>query len=129
MRIISQDGMFDLPYEIARIFVKSNFCPKIGSMPIVKYETECLGIVIASYNTMDNAHKAMDLLHKAYIGEILKYTADDDEWVPLHDGMPEWVITPNKESYIVSNAIDNRIFRFPSDDEISKILEGEKDNG
>lgn len=126
MRIISQGRTLDLPYEGATISVC--FSHDLKAIPIIEYETERRRIKIASYSTMDNARKAMDLLHKAYIGEILKCTADDDEWVPLHDGTPEWMIISDKEPHIVSSGIDNRIFRFPSDEEISKILEGEKDN-
>lgn len=127
MRIISQDGMSDLPYEGAMISV--DFRYSIEAVPIILYETGENRIEIAAYNTMDNARKAMDLLHKAYTGEILKCTADDDEWVPLCNGTPEWVVIPDKEPQIVSCAIDNRIFRFPTDEEISKILEDEKENG
>lgn len=127
MRIISQDGMADLPYEGAMISI--DFRYGLKAIPIIEYNTEQRRIEIAAYNTMDNARKAMDLLHKAYIGEILKYTSDDEEWVPLCNGTPEWVVIPDKESQIVSSGVDNRIFQFPTDEEISRILEDEKENG
>lgn len=127
MRIISQDGMADLPYEGAMISI--DFRYGLRAIPIIEYNTEQRRIKIAAYNTMDNARKAMDLLHKVYIGEILKYTSDDEEWVPLCNGTLQWVVIPDKESQIVSSGVDNRIFQFTTDEEISRILEDEKENG
>jgi len=61
MRIISQNGLISIPFEITAIhvtgtFIRMNMVGDTGK-----------GTVIAEYNTPEKAEKAMQLLHEAYI--------------------------------------------------------------
>ena len=65
MRIISQDGKCDYPYENSTLFIDYmdgrviNIVPSTGG---------CKGTKIATYSTEEKAVKAMEMLREAYIG-------------------------------------------------------------
>lgn len=61
MRIVSQNGLISVPFEMTAIhatgtFVRMNMIGDTGK-----------GTVIAEYNTPKKAEKAIQLLHEAYI--------------------------------------------------------------
>lgn len=60
MRLISQNGEFDVPYEIASLSRTENiiraYVPMVGEK----------GTVMARYSTDEKAKKAMEMLHRAY---------------------------------------------------------------
>lgn len=61
MRIISQNGMIDVPYEMIAIrvtgtFIRMNMVGDTGK-----------GTVIAEYNTSAKAERAMEMLREVYV--------------------------------------------------------------
>ena len=73
MRIISQNGAIDVPYEMSSIRNDDGL--------IILYmigETE-KGSVIATYSTSKKAQKAMEMLHEAYACErYFQFPSDED---------------------------------------------------
>ena len=122
MRVISQDGTMDVPYEI------SSF-----SMAVGKYEnaehavifcynySASMGTKMAEYVSKEKAKKAMEMLRDAYIGmPIVMQNVDVSEGV-----MKEFerlkkcgivVQTENQPSKV--DFINNAVFQFPQDNEI-----------
>lgn len=62
MRIISQDGKFDLPYESCVIWIDNK--AGINVSPIGEPDSN---YTFGVYSTPNKAEKAMQLLHEAYI--------------------------------------------------------------
>lgn len=62
MRIISQDGKFDLPYESCVIWIDNK--AGINVSPIGEPDSN---YTFGVYSTPEKAEKAMQLLHEAYI--------------------------------------------------------------
>lgn len=60
MRLISQTGDLDIPYENTVLSVAGNLI--FAYVPIVGEK----GTVIASYSTNKKAEKVMEMLHRAY---------------------------------------------------------------
>ena len=60
MRLISQNGEFDVPYEIAALSRTENIIRVY--VPIVGEK----GTVMARYLTDEKAKKVMEMLHRAY---------------------------------------------------------------
>ena len=122
MRVISQDGTLDVPYEI------SSF-----SMAVGKYEnaehavifcynySTSSGTKMAEYGSKEKAKKAMEMLRDAYIGmPIVMQNVDVSECV-----MKEFerlkkcgivVQTENQPSKI--ECTSNAIFQFPTEEEL-----------
>lgn len=62
MRIVSQDGIFDFPYEKCCIWLDENSkCVKLS--PIGEPDSN---YVFGLYSTEEKAQKAMEMLHKEY---------------------------------------------------------------
>ena len=115
MRLISQDGKFDIPYDeiVVELFDKC----------VVGRLKEYVGrdIVLGSYSTEEKAQKAMEMLRTAYVGlPILFQNVDMNESVV--DKLKEWkrdgivLLHDNADSKI--EQVNNAIFQFPQDEDV-----------
>ena len=70
MRLISQDGMIDVPYEQASIEVSGRdiYC---GYSSIIT--RHCAGRRFAEYSSKSKALKAMEMLRKEYLETVYDY--------------------------------------------------------
>ena len=70
MRVISQDGTMDLPYEL--IAFSTGYNGNKSENYIFVHSTifgTDRGTIVARYSTEEKAKKAMDLLHETYVGK------------------------------------------------------------
>lgn len=120
MRVISQDGTIDIPYEdviIQRFGSKIYFLNKnlTGVYPLTD------DMKIAEYSTEEKAKKAMEMLREAYIGmPIVMQNVDISECVSMEFERLKkcgiMVQTENQPSKI--ECISNAIFQFPAEEEL-----------
>lgn len=99
MRILSQDGKIDMPYELVALSVsykiskamvdKNVFCVNAHS-----HSLDAKRIIMGEYSSEDRAKKAMELLRGKYL---------------------EMTIYPFSDK---SSMVKPKVFRFPEDDEI-----------
>lgn len=112
MRVISQHGNVDLPYE--QIVV----CHAMESV-IALYNGE--KYVLGEYSSKEKAYKAMEMLREAYIGmpivmqnvDISDDVAKEFERLRKCGVMVRAENQPSKVDFI-----NNAVFKFPQDDEI-----------
>ena len=108
MRVISQHGNVDLPYE--QIVV----CHAMESV-IALYNGN--KYVLGEYSSKEKAYKAMEMLREAYVGMPMMYKAKD-----VAEAYKE--ATEKDLLMMFDSKIDNvfvvkaNIFQFPQDDEI-----------
>ena len=120
MRVISQDGTIDIPYEsvvIQRFGREIYFLNK----NLIGVEQLVSDMDIATYSTEEKAKKAMEMLRDTYIGmPIVMQNVDISEGV-----MKEFerlkkcgivVQTENQPSKI--DFINNVVFQFPQDEDV-----------
>ena len=112
MRVISQHGNVDLPYE--QIVV----CHAMESV-IALYNGE--KYVLGEYSSKEKAYKAMEMLRKAYVGMlIVMQNVDISEDVAKEFERLKkcgiMVRTKNQPSKV--DFINNAVFQFPQDEEI-----------
>lgn len=122
MRVISQDGAIDVPYEISSL-----------SMAVGKYEdvehaaiychnsSTAMGTKMAKYGSKEKAKKAMEMLRDAYVGmPIVMQNVDvSEDVVKEFERLKEcgiMVRTENQPSKI--ECISNAIFQFPAEEEL-----------
>jgi hypothetical protein len=120
MRVISQDGTIDVPYEeviIQRFRSRIYFLNKnlIGVEPITD------DMQIAEYSKEEKAKKAMEMLRDTYIGmPIVMQNVDISEDVAREFERLKkcgiMVRTENQPSKI--ECISNAIFQFPTEEEL-----------
>ena len=112
MRVISQHGNVDLPYE--QIVVRS----EMEYVMAVHKEKE---YVLGKYSSDDKAVKAMEMLRETYVGmpivmqnvDILEDVAEEFERLKKCGIMVRTKNQPSKVDFI-----NNAVFQFPQDDEI-----------
>lgn len=102
MRVISQDGTIDIPYEsviIQRFGGEIYFLNK----NLIGVEQLVSDMDIATYSTEENAQKAMEMLHDAYLGKDKGY---HDEY--------------GNVLYHHAQTTDSNIFQFPKDEDVEE---------
>lgn len=111
MRVISQHGNVDLPYE--QIVV----CHAMESV-IALYNGE--KYVLGEYSSKEKAYKAMEMLRETYIGmPIVMQNVDISDDVKKFERLKKcsvMVRAENQPSKV--DFINNAVFQFPQDDEI-----------
>ena len=120
MRIISQDGVYDTPYETTQLWVQErNEVTDLyyirGNMPADE------AIPLAIYSSEEKTIKAMEMLREAYIGmpivmqnvDVSEDLAKEFERLKKCGVMVKTENQPSKVDFI-----NNAVFRFPQDDEI-----------
>ena len=115
MRVISQDGTLDFPYELSTIRVYN----EIISMGMCK-DDSCRSI-IARYSTEAKAIKAMEKLRETYIGMpiVMQNVAISENLAKEFERLKKcgiMVRAENQPSKV--ECVNNAVFQFPQDDEI-----------
>ena len=121
MRVISQDGSIDIPYEnFVFGITRDNYI--IATRDSIARPSEIVHGVVAKYSTKEKAEKAMGMLHDAYLGiPVIIQNIDIDE--SALELLKKWktqgiiVATKNNEPSKVE-VLNCGIFRFPQDDEV-----------
>ena len=116
MRLISQNGEIDVPYEMSSIRNEDNVI-------ILNMVGETgKGSVIARYSTSKKAQKAMEMLRTAYTGRFVT-TADvpDDFNEQLKElmkgGFGTVIVKDTNDSRVEFNNL-NGYFQFPQDEDV-----------
>ena len=113
MRLISQNGEFDVPYEIAALSRTGNI---IRAYVLIVGEK---GTIMARYSTNE---KAMKALHKVYAGMFLAQNVEMSD-----DDYEECIKMAARGFGIIKTMVNspdmkfkpaNIVFRFPEDDEV-----------
>lgn len=118
MRIISQDGMIDVPYEMVALHecngkIRMNMAGDTGK-----------GTVLAEYSTEAKARKAMEMLRSAYFGEIyLNHRDYEVVDIELSKEIEKKIREEMSKSHFLevkpnNTAVECKIFRFPADDKV-----------
>lgn len=114
MRIVSQNGCFDVPYESGEIICESNIVLYNGLSRVPR--------CVAEYSSSKKAQKAMEMLHKEYVGIMPSLIISDFGVDPVDlekfkksmgGGQIMRAGSENVEYHMLP-----RIFRFPADEEI-----------
>lgn len=123
MRVISQNGTIDVPYENFVFSILNNG----GGYGIVAVKNVAeppevfLNSLIATYSTEAKAIKAMEMLRKAYIGMpiVMQNVAISEDLAKEFERLKKcgvMVRAENQPSKV--DFINNAVFQFPQDDEI-----------
>ncbi len=115
MRIVSQNGKYDVPYENGELICESNMVLYNGFSHVPRS--------FAEYSSPQKAKKAMEMLHAEYVGIMPSLFISDFEISPVDlENIVCYVkggqITTASNQGSVEYHELPRIFRFPADEEI-----------
>ena len=99
MRVISQDGTMDFPYEISTIFIY----PSIENVIAIQSAGDSEFSIIGRYSSKEKAIKAMEMLREKYL-----------QYISLQGGESAFVQAVFQPNYWILP----KVFQFPQDDEI-----------
>lgn len=117
MRLISQSGDYDIPYESSTVV-------RVGEL-IFAYFTnyDSNRIVMGNYSTCEKAEKVMEMLHNVYTGafyglniDISGEDVEELQKIAVRKGFGIIRVYPGNEEVKFEPA--NIIFRFPEDYEV-----------
>lgn len=116
MRVISQDGTFDMPYEMSIVW-----CEDAGAVLLQPIGETGEYQTFAKYSTEEKAKKAMEMLRDTYIGmPIAMQNVDISEDVAKEFERLKkcglLVRADNRPSKV--ECINNVIFQFPTEEEL-----------
>lgn len=118
MRIISQNGKWDYPYDMVIIkryeniiFAITNLMVNVGS-----------SVEMATYSTPEKADKAMELLQQAYTGRYITNAEVSEDFEKtmqelMKHGFGTVIVRDRNDSRVEFENL-NGYFKFPSDEEI-----------
>lgn len=118
MRIISQNGKWDYPYDMViikryenMIFAITNLMVNVGS-----------SVEMATYSTPEKADKAMELLRQAYTGRYITNAEVSEDFEKtmqelMKHGFGTVIVRDRNDSRVEFENL-NGYFKFPSDEEI-----------
>lgn len=113
MRVISQCGKYDLPYE-KFVFI----CERTMIYAVSVSGNGTKQWLVAQYETPEKAEKAMEMLHKTYTGIMPSLVINKNAtFEALNNSTTGAWIKPAKQGDVEMHMLP-RIFQFPADDEI-----------
>ena len=122
MRVISQDGTMDVPYEISSFSMAVGKYENVEHAVIFCYNySTSMGTKMAEYGSKEKAKKAMEMLRDAYIGmPIVMQNVDVSEDVSREfERLKKCGIIVQTESQPSKiECISNAIFQFPAEEEL-----------
>ena len=122
MRVISQDGTMDVPYEISSFSMAVGKYENVEHAVIFCYNySTSMGTKMAEYGSKEKAKKAMEMLRDAYIGmPIVMQNVDVSEDVSREfERLKKCGIIVQTESQPSKiEYINNVIFQFPAEEEL-----------
>ena len=120
MRVISQGGEIDVPYDLFVFGITIDNCvTAIRDSVVIPYE--CTNGFMAKYSTKEKAIKAMEMLREAYTSmPIVMQNVDVSEDMEKEfERLKKCGIMARSENQPSKvDFINNAIFQFPQDDEI-----------
>ena len=123
MRVISQDGNIDIPYDYFSLSVVSGRYEDIHYAAIYCHNLSSpSGTKLAEYSSDKKAEKAMEMLHEAYTGMPIIF-----QNVELDDSVKKMFSDFRKNGIILHSFedtepkvenVNNMVFQFPKDEEV-----------
>lgn len=121
MRVISQDGTLDFPYENSIVFIdtRAKEATFVRMQAILDNEAS----ITAKYSTEEKAKKAMEMLRIAYTGSIAMFqnvepTEEVNEVFKKCNTQVIYASLDNQPSEIKFENHQNFYFQFPTEEEL-----------
>lgn len=110
MRVISQDGTMDVPYEISSFSMAVGKYENVEHAVIFCYNySTSIGTKMAEYGSKEKAKKAMEMLRIAYENnEFYHHTSNSEHFTEFTEALSEEMFKKATSEY----------FQFPAEEEL-----------
>lgn len=115
MRVISQDGKLDFPYEHSVVFISLVDASEIRIVAIGDDDN----VVIAKYSTEEKAKKAMEMLRDAYqYGKRVAVPKFDESGIDKEDDITLYNTRLINDFFKGGTYVPTKVFQFPKDEDV-----------
>ena len=115
MRVISQDGRLDFPYENSVVFISLVDASEIRIVAIGDDDN----VVIAKYSTEEKAKKAMEMLRDAYqYGKRVAVPKIDESGIDKEDDIALYNTRLINDFFKGGTYVPTKVFQFPKDEDV-----------
>ena len=124
MRVISQDGAIDVPYEISSFSLAGGKYKDVEHAAVYCHNSStAAGTKMAEYNSKEKANKSIEILRSAYTGSIVMFqnvepTDEVNEAFKKCNTQVIHAILDNQPSEIKFENHQNFYFQFPTEEEL-----------
>lgn len=122
MRVMSQDGTIDVPYEISSLSMAVGKYENVEHAAIFCHNSStAMGTKMAEYSSKEKAKKAMEMLRVAYAGKFITNADIPDDFnetlkAAMKGGFGTVVVKDTCDRVEFNNL--NGYFQFPAEEEL-----------
>ena len=118
MRVISQDGTIDIPYEMV-VIQKFRNAVYFLNRNLAGVENQVRDIELAKYSTEEKAKKAMEMLRDAYqYGKRVAVPKFDESGIDKEDDITLYNTRLINDFFKGGTYVPTKVFQFPKDEEL-----------
>lgn len=109
MRVISQDGTIDIPYELSAVTIGHKVDLSKFNINIRSKLLDEIPCIVATYSTEEKAKKAMEMLRFAYgNNEFYHHTSNSEHFTEFTKALSQEMFKKSTSEY----------FQFPAEEEL-----------
>ena len=114
MRVISQDGTLDMPYEMSIVWCEDDGCVLLQPIgEIGEYQK------FAKYSTEEKAKKAMEMLRDTYqYGKRFAVPKFDESGIDKEDDITLYNTRLINDFFKGGTYVPTKVFQFPKDEDV-----------
>ena len=114
MRVISQDGTIDIPYEMSIVWCEDSGAVLLQAVGEVgEYQT------FAKYSTEEKAKKAMEMLRDTYqYGKRVAVPKFDESGIDKEDDIALYNTRLINDFFKGGTYVPTKVFQFPKDEDV-----------
>ena len=120
MRIISQDGTLDVPYEISSFSMAVGEYENVEHAVIFCYNySTSMGTKMAEYGSKEKAKKAMEMLRDTYqYGKRVAVPKFDESGIDKEDDITLYNTRLINDFFKGGTYVPTKVFQFPKDEDV-----------
>ena len=120
MRVISQDGTMDVPYEISSFSMAVGKYENVEHAVIFCYNySTSIGTKMAEYGSKEKANKAMEMLRDTYqYGKRVAVPKFDESGIDKEDDITLYNTRLINDFFKGGTYVPTKVFQFPKDEDV-----------
>ena len=122
MRVISQDGTLDVPYEISSFSMAVGKYENVEHAVIFCYNySTSRGTKMAEYGSKEKANKAMEMLRDTYqYGKRVAVPKFDESGIDKEDDITLYNTRLINDFFKGGTYVPTKVFQFPKDEDVEE---------
>ena len=120
MRVISQDGTMDVPYEVGSLIMAAGKYENVEHVVIFCYNySTSSGTKMAEYGSKEKAKKAMEMLRDTYqYGKRVAVPKFDESEIDKEDDITLYNTRLINDFFKGGTYVPTKVFQFPKDEDV-----------